>query len=61
MVPERKKEVEVMATNLHFPLFVQKKLQTSPLSLVSFLIFCYCTSGLLAFLFPWFSENDASI
>lgn len=32
-----------MATNLHFPLFVQKKLQTSPLSLVSFLIFCYCT------------------
>lgn len=43
MVPEQKKEVEVMATNLHFPLFVQKKLQTSPLSLVSFLIFSYCT------------------
>ena len=43
MVPLQKNEVEVMATNLHFPLFVQKKLQTSPLSLVSYVIFCSCT------------------
>ena len=52
-----------MVTNLHFTLFVQKKLQTSPLSLVSYVSFCSCTirNGLLVIVFPWFSEYNISI
>ena len=64
MVQEQKNKVEVDSerTNLNFSLFVRRKLQTSPRSLVSFLIFCSskirnwpigCS--------PWFLEYDISI
>lgn len=39
IVQEQKNKVEVQRINLHFPLFVQRKLQTSPLDLVSVLLF----------------------
>ena len=35
---KKRKKVEVERTNLHFSLLVQRKLQTSPLSLVSVLL-----------------------
>jgi len=43
VVQGRGSRVEVWRIDLHFPLFVQRKLRTSPLDLVSVLLFLRCS------------------